>query len=249
MSYTLYLGDCLNVLPTLADNSVHAVIADPPYGTTACKWDSVIPLDAMWTQLKRVIKPKGAIVLFGSQPFTSQLVMSNPDWFKYQWVWEKSIATGFNHAANMPLRNYEDVAIFSDGSIQHEHLTDNRMKYYPQGLQRHDVPNRRGSLGLSGTMERKNHSNTYVTRFTNYPRMLLYFPNDGNTVHPTQKPVALLEYLIRTYTNEGETVLDFTMGSGTTGVACLNTGRRFIGIEKEPQYYAIAGKRMAEVKL
>lgn len=244
--YELYCGDCLDVLPGLAAGSVDAVICDLPYGITSCAWDNVIPLAPMWEAIKRVVKPQAAVALFGSQPFTSVLVCSNLEWFRYQWVWKKTISTGFNHAANMPLKNYEDIAIFSDGIIQHSHLTNRRMTYHPQGLQRCGILNRRGSKGFNGTMERKSQTNIYITEYTNYPRMVLEFDSEINTIHPTQKPVDLLAYLVRTYTNPGDLVLDFTMGSGTTGVAALQTSRRFVGCEISPDYFTIAHRRIED---
>jgi site-specific DNA-methyltransferase (adenine-specific) len=243
--YQLYHGDCLAIMPTLG-GPVDMILCDLPYGVTSCAWDSVIPFEPLWAQYKRLIKPRGAVVLFGSQPFTSALVMSNAAWFKYEWVWIKNNSTGFSHCANMPLKNHEDIAVFSDGLIQHDHLTTNRMFYNPQGLQPYGKINKRGSKGFSGTMERKSQSNIFQTEFTNYPRTTLFFKGVVSTVHPTQKPVALLEYLIRTYTNESETVLDNTMGSGSTGVAAINTGRKFVGIEMDPHYFAIAEQRIAD---
>lgn len=239
-------GDCLEVMQEIPDKSIDAIITDLPYGTTACKWDVVIPFDPMWTQIVRILMPRGVFVTTASQPFTSMLVMSNLGWFKYSWIWRKSISTGFNHANNMPLKNYEDVLVFSGGIIQHRHLTNNRMNYNPQGLLWVNKPNKRRSKGFSGTMERKSQTNNYATKFTNYPRMVLEFNNDGNTVHPTQKPELLFEYLIKTYTNEGNLVLDFCIGSGTTAVACKNTNRNFIGIDISPEYCEIARKRIQE---
>lgn len=243
---TVLQGDCLELMKNLPDKSIDMILCDLPYGTTACKWDTIIPFEPLWEQYKRIIKDRGAIVLFGSQPFTSASIMSNVKMFKYCWVWKKSISTGFNHCKNMPLKNYEDVAVFSRGSIQHETLTNNRMIYYPQGLIAENKLNKRGSKGFSRTMERASQSNTYVTEFTNYPRMVLDFPNEGKTLHPTQKPVALCEYLIKTYTNEGETILDNCAGSGTTAIACLNTNRNYILMEKESQYIETINNRISE---
>lgn len=234
----LYCADCLDKLPELADKSVDAIIADLPYGITACKWDSPIPLEPLWEQYKRIIKPKGAVVLFGSQPFTSKLVMSNLEWFKYEWIWEKDRATLHMMARKRPLKAHEHLLVFSDGMPL----------YYPQKTRGHkpvNVPGRnskpprvyaRCQTGKGGSTER-------------FPRTVVKFntPNSAQgVVHPTQKPVALLAYLVRTYTNEGETVLDNTMGSGSTGVACVQTGRDFIGIEIEREYFDIAQERIAE---
>lgn len=231
-------GDCLDILPTLPDASVDAVICDPPYGTTACKWDSVIPFEPMWRELKRLIKPRGAVVLFGSQPFTSALVMSNPGWFRAAWVWEKQKPTNFLQAKRQPLRAHEDVVVFSDSA----------MRYNPQGLQLVNVKSGRKNKAARGVY-RDVPGADYVQTVGNYPRTVLKFDTDTSNPHPTAKPVALMEYLIRTYTDAGDVVLDFTMGSGTTGVACVNTGRRFIGIERDAGYFAIAERRIAEAAM
>ena len=246
MDYRLIHGDCLEVLPTLEAGSVDAVITDPPYGTTACKWDSVIPFDPMWAGIKHVIKRNAAAVLFGSQPFTSALVMSNPKWFKYQWVWIKSRPFDIFNCKNKPLKKHEDVCVFSEASVANRAKA--MMPYYPQGLVKANKTWKRPSFyKTEHRTHRPSNKLERVLEFTNYPTTVLEFanPNQGGE-HSTQKPVALLEYLIRTYTNEGETVLDFTMGSGSTGVACLNTGRRFIGIEKDAAYFAIAEQRLAQ---
>lgn len=230
MSFQLYRGDCLDVMKDIPDGSVDLILTDPPYGTTACKWDSIIPLEPMWGQLKRLIKPNGAIVMTASQPFTTTLIASNMKMFKYCWVWKKSKPTGHLNAKKQPLRTYEDVVVFYD----------NQCIYNPQGVKPTDKVVSRTNRGNYGEC-----SKTTRQTVTNYPRNIVEFPSvDG--VHQTQKPVALMEYLIRTYTNDGETVLDFTMGSGTTGVACGNTGRKFIGIELDRGYYHIARKRIAE---
>lgn len=225
----LMLGDCLERMSEIADGSVDMILADLPYGTTACKWDSVIPFEPLWAHYKRVTKPNAAIVLTASQPFTSALVMSNPDWFKYSWVWRKSAATGHLKAKRMPMKNHEDILIFCRSSP----------RYAPQGLTRFGKVTRRGGNGdCYGASGASNFQD-----FTGYPRTVQDFPSERG-FHPTQKPVALMEYLIRTYTREGETVLDNTMGSGTTGVAARNTKRRFIGIERDPEYFAIARARV-----
>jgi site-specific DNA-methyltransferase (adenine-specific) len=230
MNVELHNGDCLDILPTLAPGSVDLILCDLPYGTTQNKWDSVIPLDALWTQYERVCT--GAIVLTASQPFTSAMVMSRPDWFRYAWVWEKSAATGHLNAKRMPMKLHEDVLVFSKKPAP----------YNPQGLVPFNKVTRRGSNGTNfGASGQENFQ-----EFTNYPRSILRFPGDPKPVHPTQKPVALMEYLIRTYTNEGDLVLDNCMGSGTTGVAAVNTSRRFIGIERDPEYFKICQKRIGE---
>lgn len=228
-NYTLYHGDCLEILPALPAQSVDAIICDPPYGTTACKWDSVIPFEPMWAQLKRIIKPRGAIVLFGSQPFTSALVMSNPKWFKYEWMWRKSKPVGHLNAKKRPMLAHESICVFYS-----------RLETYnPQGTHETYAVIKRTNNGAY-----RECSKTTAQTMTGYPCTDLIFPHDISVGHPTQKPVALMEYLIRTYTHEGETVLDFTMGSGTTGVAALNTGRRFIGIERDEGYCNIAVQRL-----
>lgn len=245
----LMFGDCLNVMSEIPDGSIDMVMADPPYGTTACKWDSVIPLGPMWEQLKRVVKPNGAIVLTGSQPFTSVLIMGNIDMFKYSWVWRKTIGSGFVNCKNRPITIHEDVCVFSHGTVANR--SNRLMIYNPQGIQYNPYHKKRlkpmtakkgGVLG-----QRPSHVAEYDVKYTNYPKSVIDFSNPNNSnVHPTQKPVALMEYLIKTYTNEGETVLDFCMGSGTTGVACKNLNRNFIGIEKDPEYFEIAEKRINE---
>ena len=231
----LMQGDCLERMKEIPDGSVDMVLADPPYGTTACKWDTVIDLTLMWEQLKRVIKPNGAIVMTASQPFTSALVMSNPKMFKYCWVWEKTMATGGLHAKIRPLRAHEDVVVFYQSLCAYNPQRGDGMPYSRQeGAKKNSVIGDK----IGG----------YVTkneRGGRCPRSVIKISNpNAKSVHPTQKPVALMEYLIRTYTREGETVLDFTMGSGTTGVACANTGRDFIGIELDQGYFDIAEKRI-----
>lgn len=241
------MDDCLEVMKLIPDASVDMVLCDLPYGTTACKWDSVIPFNALWAEYRRVTKPNAAIVLTASQPFTTVLAASNLSVFKYNWYWIKSRPTGFANAKKQPLRCVEDVAVFYDKPPT----------YNPQGLIRVDkVCKNSASCGgdtvredvvaSSGKGSMRTAGKEYVQEFTNYPRQVLEFPHDAGSHHPTQKPVALMEYLIRTYTNEGDVVLDNTMGSGTTGVACANTGRKFIGIEREPKYYEIAKARIAE---
>jgi len=231
----LHHGDCLDVMPTLEAGSFDAIIADLPYGTTACKWDTVIPFAPLWAEYKRLIKPRGAIVLFGSQPFTSLLVTSNLDWFKYAWVWDKRKGGNPLLSKVQPIKVNEDIIIFSNGKTNYNPIMTKR-----------DKPKRRG--GNRGKVSETTR-NAFVedkTYFDKYPKSILDISNASQTdkVHPTQKPVALLEYLVRTYTNEGDTVLDNTMGSGTTGVACVNTGRRFTGIEKEAKYFEIARDRI-----
>jgi site-specific DNA-methyltransferase (adenine-specific) len=230
--------DCLEAMQVIPDGSIDMILADPPYGTTACKWDSVIPFEPMWEQLKRVVKPNGGIVMTASQPFTSALVMSNVKMFAYEWVWVKSKITGVLNAKKMPVRKHEQVLVFSN--------TKTTGTYNPQGLVAKGTITKQGG---NSDNYRSRSSEAYVQEWTNWPRDVLEVPSEGKTVHPTQKPVALMEYLIKTYTNEGETVLDFTMGSGTTGVACVNTGRNFIGIELDQEYFEMAQNRIEQAKL
>ena len=239
MTHTLYHGDCLDILPTLPAQSVDAIIADPPYGTTACKWDSVIPLDAMWRELKRVIKPRGAVVLFAAQPFTSALVMSNAGWFRYELIWNKPRPMGFLDANRKPLRVHENLVVFAEGNTT----------YNPQMVD--GAPYRK----VNGSADRAIHLHGGIGAFvhensgTRFPRSVLEFSNsNAGSLHPTQKPVELLRYLVRTYTNPGETVLDFCYGSGTTGVAALMEGRHFIGVELDAGYFDIARKRIESVQ-
>jgi DNA modification methylase len=229
-------GDCLEMIKLIPDGSVDMVLTDPPYGTTACKWDTVIPLEAMWAELKRVIKPNGAIVLFGSQPFTSILICSNLKQHKYNWVWDKKKPGAIGIAKYQPLRYTEDIIVFCK-------KTNN---YNPQMVKR-DKPKTSRNYSHSDINKKSlgamSENKTYTEK---YPSNIIQVSNANQKgkVHPTQKPLALMEYLIRTYTNEGETVLDFTMGSGTTGVACVNTGRKFIGIELDQGYFDIATQRI-----
>ena len=245
--FTLYQGDCLDIVPTLEPQSVDAIIGDLPYGTTACKWDTIIPFEPMWQAVKHVLKPKGAFVTTASQPFTSALVMSNPKWFKYEWVWEKNRPSDKFNAHNKPLKKHENICVFSPGTTANK--SSKKMIYIPQGL----IPSGKKVRGATGQRHhgyRPSWKEEYILEFTGYPTSILTFSKDDSaTVHPTQKPVALYEYLIRTYTNEGDTVLDMTMGSGTTGAACYNTGRHFIGIEKDPAIFETARARLEAMPL
>lgn len=238
-------GDCLELLKTLPDKSVDMVLTDPPYGTINCKWDNVIALEPMWEQLKRVVKDNGAICLFGSEPFSSHLRFGNLCQYKYDWYWVKSRKTGFVHAKNKPLKNIELISVFSAGTTVHKQQSDSRMTYNPQGLQKISAKHRNGKSKFGNTV-RKSHSNQsyYEQNYTNYPCMTLFFDSVSKNLHPTQKPTDLLEYLIKTYTHENETVLDFTMGSGSTGIACLNTNRKFIGFELDEHYFNVAKERI-----
>jgi DNA modification methylase len=307
-------GDCLELMKDIPDKSIDAIITDPPYGTTACKWDAIIPFEPMWKELNRIIKPNGTIVLFGSQPFTSVLLVSNLIGFSHRYGWVKSRPTGFQRANFAPLRSLEDILVFStmvpinnmvsidaiakykkelyrnflllgismkqfnikcgfeasgyfrmssswanvlpNGeklsiilsllNITNDDLpcleqTKIKRTYNPQGVTACNKINNRASSGNNWS---ELSSNEYEQQLENYPTDVLKFASEGNPIHPTQKPVSLMEYLIKTYTNEGETVLDFTMGSGTTGVACKNLNRNFIGIEKDDNYFKIASDRI-----
>ncbi|MGL5968476.1 MAG: DNA-methyltransferase [Kluyvera sp.] len=227
-SFELYRGDCLDIMADIPDQSIDLILCDLPYGTTQNKWDTVIPFGDLWSAYHRICN--GAIVLTAAQPFTSALVMSNISNFRYQWVWKKSKPTGHLNAKKQPLRNTEDVLVFYS----------KQPVYNPQGTKPTDVVVSRTNRGNYGAC-----SKTTRQTITGYPTTVLEFATE-NGVHPTQKPVPLMEYLINTYTNESGIVLDNCMGSGTTGVACANTGRNFIGIEREKEYYHIARKRIAK---
>lgn len=235
-------GDCLELLKTIPDCSVDMILTDPPYGTTACKWDTVIPFEPMWEQLKRIIKPSGAIVLFGSEPFSSMLRCSNLKMFKYDWIWVKTKTQHFAQAPYRPMTEHEIISCFSYGGNAKN--ANPRMVYNPQGLVKCNKFCKGKKATHSEHRMRLTDQKDYVQEWTGYPTTLLRFASVGKPLHPTQKPVELLEYLIETYTQEGETVLDFTMGSGSTGVAAKNTNRKFIGIELDDKYFEIAKKRI-----
>ena len=231
----LYCGDCLEVMKQIPDGSVDMVLCDLPYGTTACKWDVVIPLDKLWQEYNRVLTASGTVLLFGSEPFSSLLRTSNMSAYKYDWIWQKNRPTGFQHARNMPLKEHETISVFSKGAMGHINLLgDKRMTYNPQGISVCGKEWKMSSSKFGNIVgKRKGHKERGIQEFTGYPTSILSFKKEETNYHPTQKPVALMEYLIRTYTNEGELVMDNCMGSGTTGVACVNTNRKFIGIEKD----------------
>ena len=247
--------DCFNYLPLIEDKSVDMILCDLPYGNTHCSWDSPLDLTALWKEYERVIKDHGAILLFAQSPFDKILACSNLKLYRYDWIWEKGRASGFVHAKNKPLKCHETISVFSQGTTVHASQSKNRMKYFPQMstgkpyVKKITQPNT-GKLNHSFSKSNIDFVGTVnENEGTRYPRTIIKFSmhNVGN-MHPTQKPVALLEYLIRTYTNEGETVLDFTMGSGSTGVACVNTNRNFIGMELDQQYFEIAKKRIEEAQ-
>lgn len=232
----LMQGDCLERMKEIPDGSVDMVLTDPPYGTTACKWDSVIPLDLMWEQLKRIIKPNGAIVMTASQPFTTALIASNLKEFRYCWVWQKTIGTNPMLTKKQPFKKHEDVCVFYRA----------QPSYTPQMERGRPYKDSERKSGLKAIhLDTPGTKKAIDNKGTRYPSSVQMFSNGNNgNVHPTQKPIALMEYLIKTYTHESETVLDFTFGSGTTGVACRNLNRKFIGVEMDENYYNIAKKRI-----
>ena len=239
----LYKGDCLEIMKEIPDGSIDAIITDPPYGTTACKWDSVIDFELMWEQLNRIVKHNGAIVLFGSEPFSSALRMSNIKNYKYDWIWKKNRGSNFATLKYQPFKEHEIISVF------------NKHNYYPIKEERSNGGKARAKykINASNTGKRDTLNNMkstdlgYIDKNLRYPSSVQKFNTEVGK-HPTQKPVALMEYLIKTYTNENELVLDFTMGSGSTGDACKNTKRNFIGIEKDENYFKIAEKRIKETK-
>jgi DNA modification methylase len=242
---TLWLmkGDCLERMKEIQDHSVDMILCDLPYGTTACAWDSVIPFEPLWEQYKRVIKPNAAIVLTASQPFTSVLIMSNLKAFRYCWVWDKvNKYTGALNANRMPLKRHEDIAVF------YQRLPTYNKQFREGKAYKSRKTSGHGECTQYGVGKERRHT---INDGNHNPCSVLQIPGDNKQelgLHPTQKPVALMEYLIKTYTNEGETVLDNTMGSGTTGVACINTNRNFIGIEMDDTYFDIAKNRILETK-
>jgi site-specific DNA-methyltransferase (adenine-specific) len=228
-------GDCLEVMKFIPDKSIDCIICDLPYGITACKWDTVIPFEPLWEQYKRIIKLNGAIVLFGSQPFTSALVMSNPKWFKYEWIWDKKLPSGFQIAKYRPMQRHENVLIFSNGTP----------KYNP--IMTDQKPRKGGGFKTSSSSSPIKNVDGELRDYTEkYPQSILeFYKRDKGTIHPTQKAVALIEYLIKTYTKEGELILDNTAGSGTLAIACINTDRRYICIEKDEHYFEVMRTRIA----
>ena len=231
----LYKGDCLELMKSIPDKSIDAIITDPPYGTTACKWDSVIPFEPMWEQLNRIIKPNGAIVLFGSEPFSSALRMSNIKNYKYDWVWSKNTYTNFYFVKKQPAKKHEVISVF----YKKQPLYNPQMEIGKPYVDKRHKKERHTEL-FKKSLSKKDINNKGIR----YPSSIQNFKNGGKKVHPTQKPVLLMEYLIKTYTNENETVLDFTMGSGSTGVAAKNLNRNFIGIEQDDNYFNIAKDRI-----
>ena len=251
----LIQGDCLEKLKELPDNSVDMVLTDPPYGTTACKWDTVIPFEPMWKELKRIRKENSAICLFGSEPFSSALRMSNIKEFKYDWIWRKNRVSGIFNAKKMPMKNHEVISVFYTNLPTYNFL-ENKVKREEKAAKRLSYGNKRKSVKSKlGRQYEIDFKFNEIDKNLSYAKTVLNF--DGvptgfgvkQLFHPTQKPVALLEYLIKTYTKEGDTVLDFTMGSGSTGVAAKNLNRKFIGIELDQQYFEIAKNRINKLQL
>lgn len=236
----LWQGDCLELMKHIPDGSVDMVLCDLPYGTTACKWDSVIPFEPLWEQYNRVAKENAAIVLHAAEPFASFLRLSNIKNFKYDWVWDKVKGTGFLNAKKQPLRNHEVICVFYR----------KQCLYNPQKTTGHIKKQSYKASQLQTPVYGNMKNDHFYSSTERYPRSIQIFSTDTpiSSLHPTQKPVALLEYLVKTYTNKGDVVLDNCMGSGSTGVACVNTGRKFIGIEMDKQYFEIAEKRIEEAR-
>ena len=238
----LIQGDCLEKMKNIPDKSIDMILCDLPYGTTACKWDIIIPFKPLWEQYNRIIKDNSAIVLFGSQPFTSALIMSNLKMFKYEWIWEKDAGSNFATVKYQPMKEHENILVFGKGKTRYFPIMQERIGSR-KGKETTTIDSGRKD-SVYGTQEGRGILKVGKLR---YPRSIQRF-NRERGLHPTQKPVKLLEYLIKTYTNEGEVVLDNCMGSGSTGVACLNINRKFIGIEKDEEYFEIACNRIKEVK-
>ena len=264
----LHKGDCLVEMDKIANDLVDLILCDLPYGTTdvygkkqegsnrLLDWDNIIPLDLLWAQYKRILnKDHGVVVLTADQPFTSQLVVSNLEWFKYEWIWKKKKTTGFLHANYRPMKQTEDILVFSPlGASAASHKANKCMRYNPQGLIPTDIKKKNNPDRLGKFLHNPEHmgkgnkllnDSEYEQKFTNYPSEIIEFGLD-KAIHPTQKPVALMEYLIKTYSNVEDLVLDNCMGSGTTGVACVRTNRKFIGIEKDEKYFNLANNRIEE---
>ena len=234
----LYNGDCLEVMKDIEDKSIDMILCDLPYGTTQCKWDTVIPFDKLWEQYKRIIKDNGAIALFGSEPFASMLITSNIKMYKYSWVWQKNKSTGFLNAKKQPLNNYETISVFYKKQCVYNPQMTIAHKIYKRGIVVRDKENNIQQSDCYGEQKTFNQ----IDNGLRYPKRIIYFNNNytQNQMHPTQKPVELCEYLINTYTNENDLVLDNCIGRGTTGVACKKTNRNFIGIELDENYFNIA---------
>ena len=249
-------GDCLKRMKEIPSDSIHLILCDLPYGTTKCKWDSIIDIEKLWLEYKRIlIKPSGVIVLFGQQPFTSKLVSSNYEWFKYNIIWKKNKTTQYLLANYRPMKCTEDICVFSPGGAAAASKKKGNMTYNPQNLIPVNITKKNSEKKLGKMLNQPHHlgpnnkllsDKPYKQSFTNYPTELIEFNIENDTIHETQKPVKLIEYLLNTYSNENETVLDNAMGSGTTGIGCVNTGRKFIGIEIEKKYFELSHKRILE---
>lgn len=242
-------GDCLELMKDIPDESVDLILCDLPYGTTACSWDNILPFDKLWEHYKRIIKKDGVICLFAMQPYTSMLISSNLDMYRYNWIWRKNSSTGFLNANYKPLTETEDICVFSNGTVGS--LSNNPIRYYPQDLIevnriKQNNPNStwRKSKGYNSMNNKLNSEEEFTQKYENYPTNILEFDRDNCIYHPTQKPVELLEYLIKTYTREGQVVLDNCMGSGSTIIACINTKRNYIGMESDETYFNLAEKRI-----
>ena len=245
----ILLGDCLELMKDIPNGSIDMILCDLPYGTTACKWDTIIPFDKLWEQYERIIKPNGAIVLTASQPFTSALVMSNPKMFKYEWIWEKAVGSNFAALKYQPMKEHENILVFGKGTTIYNPIKEERKGSGKQrqkaGYANSKATAKTGQF-IGGIMDATKRTNDYDE--LRYPSSIQYFNNRDKDrgMHPTQKPTELFEYLIKTYTNENELVLDNTAGSGTTAIACLNTKRQFIVMEQEQKYYDIILKRVGD---
>ena len=257
-SIKLYNGDCIEKMKLIKDDSIDLVLCDLPYGSTKCKWDTIIPMDKLWEHYKRIIKkPQGVIVLFGQQPFTSMLISSNYEWFKYNLIWKKNKTTQYLLANYRPMKCTEDICVFSCGGAAAASRKTGNMTYNPQGLKAVEIKKKNSEKRLGKMLNQSHHlgpnnkltsNSEYTQKFTNYPSEFIEFDIESDTIHETQKPVKLIEYLIKTYSNPGDTVLDNTMGSGTTGIGCINTDRNFIGIELEKKYFDLSEKRINDYK-
>lgn len=247
---TIYNEDCMEGMKRIPDGSVDCIICDLPYGTTRNAWGSVIPLDELWVQYKRIIKERGAIVLFSQMPFTSVLAMSNLEMLKYEWIWEKPLATGFLNSKYAPLKAHENILVFSKSAACFVKDSDDAMVYNPQMRtgKPYSTYSSRNAKSSNYNSDNIKSCKTVNDGSDYYPRDVISFGSDKTKFHPTQKPVSLLKYLVLTYSNKGDTILDNCMGSGTTALACIDTGRNFIGFEKEKKYFDIAMQRIAQMK-
>ena len=249
-------GDCLELLKTLPDNSVHLILCDLPYGTTKCKWDSVIDIDKLWVEYRRIlVKPTGVVVLFGQQPFTSRLIAGNYEWFKYTMIWKKNKTTQYLLANYRPMKCTEDICVFSPGGAAAASRHKGNMTYNPQDLVPVEIKKKNSEKRIGKMLNQSHHlgpnnkligESEYTQTFKNYPTELIEFNIESDTIHETQKPVALIEYLIKTFSNPRDVVLDNTMGSGTTGIGCIHTNRQFIGMELIPKYFDLSCARISE---